>query len=189
MIMGLQETKKDRMEENEVQYIWGSDSFGFAKVDAIGSADDVLTIWNNSWIFDTTAMGEEVVAKERKLSDNFPLILMDKCTRQELEKLKSEATKWELIAESRDLDEGELERRKEARREWIEKDKHKNEMLKQKARSKWVLEADENSKSFHSYIRGNVRKTKVNGLMVDGGWCEDPTTIKAKVYDFFTNAY
>ncbi|GJS94432.1 RNA-directed DNA polymerase, eukaryota [Tanacetum coccineum] len=59
MIMGLQETKKDRMEENEIQYIWGSDSFGFAKVDAIGSAGGVLTIWDNSWFFDTTAMGEE----------------------------------------------------------------------------------------------------------------------------------
>ncbi|GKG49041.1 hypothetical protein Tco_0513188, partial [Tanacetum coccineum] len=61
----------------------------------------------------------------------------------EIERLKNEATKWELIAESRELDEIELDRWKEARKGWVEKDKCKNDMIKQKARSKWVLEGDE----------------------------------------------
>ncbi|GJR99661.1 cysteine-rich receptor-like protein kinase [Tanacetum coccineum] len=41
-----------------------------------------------------------------------------------------------LIAKSRDLDEVELERWKEARKEWVEKDECKNDMIKLKARSK-----------------------------------------------------
>nr|GFC37413.1 hypothetical protein [Tanacetum cinerariifolium]GFC37446.1 hypothetical protein [Tanacetum cinerariifolium]GFC37479.1 hypothetical protein [Tanacetum cinerariifolium] len=40
-----------------------------------------------------------------------------------IDALKNEATKWEIVAESRDLDVVELERWKEARRQWIEKDK------------------------------------------------------------------
>ncbi|GJY46224.1 RNA-directed DNA polymerase, eukaryota [Tanacetum coccineum] len=71
-------------------------------------------------------------------------------------------------AESRDLEVAELERWKEARREWIEKDRCKNEMIRQKARSKWVLEGDENSKKLHASINRNNRKTRVNGLMIDG---------------------
>nr|GFB24474.1 transposon TX1 [Tanacetum cinerariifolium] len=50
-----------------------------------------------------------------------------------IDALKNEATKWEIVAESRDLDVIELKRWKEARRQWIEKDKCKNEMIRQKA--------------------------------------------------------
>ncbi|GJV59832.1 reverse transcriptase domain, reverse transcriptase zinc-binding domain protein [Tanacetum coccineum] len=99
----------------------------------------------------------------------------------DIDALKNEATKWEIVAESRDLDVVELERWKEARRQWIEKDKCKNEMIRQKAKSKWALEGDENSKFFHACINYNNRKTRLNGLMIDGLWCEDPVAIIAKV--------
>nr|GEX79737.1 RNA-directed DNA polymerase, eukaryota, reverse transcriptase zinc-binding domain protein [Tanacetum cinerariifolium] len=84
---------------------------------------------------------------ERKLSDHCSLVLMDKnidfgpkpfhCFDAWMEEkecedivkycweksLKNEATKWEVIAESRDLEEVELDRWKEARKGWVEKDK------------------------------------------------------------------
>nr|GEW70920.1 putative RNA-directed DNA polymerase, eukaryota, reverse transcriptase zinc-binding domain protein [Tanacetum cinerariifolium] len=41
---------------------------------------------------------------------------------RDIDALKNEATKWEIVAESRDLDVVELERWKEARIQWIEKD-------------------------------------------------------------------
>ncbi|GJV91519.1 putative RNA-directed DNA polymerase, partial [Tanacetum coccineum] len=107
----------------------------------------------------------------------------------EIERLKNEATKWELIAKSRELDEIELDRWKEARKGWVEKYKRKNDMIKQKARSKWVLEGDENSKFFHACMRNNTRKTSLKGLLVDGRWCEDPTTLKTEVYNFFKNTF
>ena len=99
---------------------------------------------------------------------------------QHIEDLKNEATKWELLAESRELDEEELDRWKEARKGWLEKDKRCNEMKKQKARVKWVLEGDENSKFFRSCIRGNYRKSNLNGLVVDGVWCDDSNSMKEK---------
>lgn len=95
---------------------------------------------------------------------------------QDIETLKNEATKWELLAETRDLG-------------WIEKEKYKNETIKQKARSKWVLEGDENSKFFHSCMRSNNRKSRLNGLMVDGVWCEDPDMIKEKVFEFYSGIF
>nr|GEX99235.1 putative reverse transcriptase domain-containing protein [Tanacetum cinerariifolium] len=73
-----------------------------------------------------------------------------------------------VTVESRDLDVVELERWKEARRQWIEKDNCKNEMIRQKARSTCALEWDENSKFFHACINRNIRKTRLNGLMIDG---------------------
>ncbi|GJT97463.1 hypothetical protein Tco_1092981 [Tanacetum coccineum] len=42
---------------------------------------------------------------------------------RDIESLKNEVTKWEIVAESRDLEVVELERWKEARRDWTKKDK------------------------------------------------------------------
>ncbi|GJY57041.1 protein kinase-like domain, concanavalin A-like lectin/glucanase domain protein [Tanacetum coccineum] len=304
LILGLQETKMDQVDENIVQYMWRSESYAYAKVDALGSAGGIITIWDNSWFFNTSALGEEgllavvgswkgkedaawcifgdfnevrnvderknsgfnrrgadlfnnfitgdelidiplggkrftrvsddglkfskidrflvnsrfcdfwsslvVVAKEIKLSDHCPLMLVDKvfdfgpkpfrffdvwlddseCEKvvadcwkkqvfsvkadcifrdklknvkeglkewskvmfernnKDIEDLKNEATKWELVAESRDLDVAELDRWKEARKGWLEKDRRNNEMKKQKSRVKWVLEGDEKVFSF-----------------------------------------
>nr|GFA46610.1 cysteine-rich receptor-like protein kinase [Tanacetum cinerariifolium] len=36
---------------------------------------------------------------------------------------------------------------------------------------------------------GIVGKTMLNGLMIDGTWCEDPVAIKAKVVDFYKNIF
>ncbi|GJV28970.1 RNA-directed DNA polymerase, eukaryota [Tanacetum coccineum] len=108
---------------------------------------------------------------------------------KDIKDLKNEATKWELVAKSRDLDVAKLDRWKEARKEWLEKDKRNNEMKKQKSRVKWVLEGDENSKFFHSCIRSNYRKSNLNGLVVDEVWCDDPGSIKEKAFDFFNSSF
>ena len=59
LILGLQETKMDQVDEKVVHYMWGSESFGYAKVDAIGSSGGIITMWDNSWFSNTSALGEE----------------------------------------------------------------------------------------------------------------------------------
>ncbi|PWA89452.1 Endonuclease/exonuclease/phosphatase [Artemisia annua] len=49
----------DHVDEKVVQYMWGSESFRYAQVDAIGSSGGFITIWDNSWFFNTSALGEE----------------------------------------------------------------------------------------------------------------------------------
>lgn len=40
-----------------------------------------------------------------------------------------------------------------ARKQWVEKDSYQAQVLKQKARVKWVLEGDENLSYFHAMVR------------------------------------
>ncbi|XP_071718032.1 uncharacterized protein [Rutidosis leptorrhynchoides] len=61
----------------------------------------------------------------------------------DIEALKSVAINLELKAESMLLDDTEQALWKELRKKWLEKERLKTEMLKQKARIKWVIEGDE----------------------------------------------
>ncbi|XP_071727431.1 uncharacterized protein [Rutidosis leptorrhynchoides] len=71
----------------------------------------------------------------------------------EIELLKKTSTDWELKTELGGLSESEHHKWLESRRKWMEKDKIKTNMLKQKARIKWVTEGDENKKKIHATIR------------------------------------
>ncbi|GJW92396.1 hypothetical protein Tco_0169949 [Tanacetum coccineum] len=72
LVIGLQESKMDFMDENLIRYMWGSDAFGYSNVNVVGSSGGILTVWDNTWFFDTKAMGEE------GLLAVCPLILNDK---------------------------------------------------------------------------------------------------------------
>ncbi|XP_071700091.1 uncharacterized protein [Rutidosis leptorrhynchoides] len=62
-------------------------------------------------------------------------------------------------------------------------------MLKQKARLKWTIEGDENSKFFHNSIRRKNSKCNFRGLNINGLWIEDPAVVKDAIYDHFKNLF
>ncbi|XP_071728003.1 uncharacterized protein [Rutidosis leptorrhynchoides] len=55
----------------------------------------------------------------------------------------------------------------------------------QKARIKWDVEGDENSKIFHGSLKHKCRSQHFQGLMVDGVWIDDPFEIKQRFLDFY----
>lgn len=55
--------------------------------------------------------------------------------------------------------------------------------VKQKARIKWVIDRDENSRYFYGFVNNNG-KNRTNGLMVNGEWCTNPSRIKKEVLRF-----
>ncbi|GKD58763.1 hypothetical protein Tco_1296272 [Tanacetum coccineum] len=100
-----------------------------------------------------------------------------------MEKLRNDAMEWELKAKKRVLTDREMESWLEPRKQWEEKEKEKGygNMLRQKSRISWDIEGNENSKFFHAHVRRRNNKCNIRGLMVNGVWCEDPTTIKKEM--------
>ncbi|GJW89585.1 RNA-directed DNA polymerase, eukaryota [Tanacetum coccineum] len=50
--------------------------------------------------------------------------------------------------------------------------------LAQKAKIKWSIEGDENSKYFHGIINKQRNNLAIRGILVDGAWIEDPKIVK-----------
>ncbi|XP_071741238.1 uncharacterized protein [Rutidosis leptorrhynchoides] len=67
--------------------------------------------------------------------------------------LQNAANNWEKIAESRILSDDKRGEWMDIRKKWLGKEKVKSNMARQKAKGKWILEGDENSKYFYSIIR------------------------------------
>ncbi|XP_071694839.1 uncharacterized protein [Rutidosis leptorrhynchoides] len=107
----------------------------------------------------------------------------------EINELKGQATRWENLAELGVLSEEDRILWLETRRQWIEKEKTKSGMLKQKARVRWIFEGDENSKYFHSSIRRKYNKCNIRGLIINGLWNEDPSVVKQTILAHFKDLF
>ncbi|XP_071708249.1 uncharacterized protein [Rutidosis leptorrhynchoides] len=96
----------------------------------------------------------------------------------EIESVKKVVTDLELKAEVGCLNDEEQAKWLNSRKIWMEKEKIKTGMLKQKARVRWMLDGDENSKYFHNSLKRTYNKNNIRGINVNGSWCENPNTIK-----------
>ncbi|XP_071687435.1 uncharacterized protein [Rutidosis leptorrhynchoides] len=107
----------------------------------------------------------------------------------EIEALKLLSMNYELKAENNGLNDNERKAWIDCRKKWIDKDKVKSCMLKQKARVKWCLEGDENTSYFHSIINRNNNRNNMRGLIINGVWNESPTEIKEEVFKHFKHVF
>ncbi|GJV35595.1 RNA-directed DNA polymerase, eukaryota [Tanacetum coccineum] len=69
----------------------------------------------------------------------------------------------------------------------IHKSKHRDSM--QKAKVRWAIEGDENSKYFHAIINKKRANLSVKGVMVDGDWVVDPILVKKEFRDHFADRF
>nr|GFA38625.1 RNA-directed DNA polymerase, eukaryota [Tanacetum cinerariifolium] len=57
--------------------------------------------------------------------------------------------------------------------------------LAQKAKIKWSIEGDENSKYFHGIINKQRNNIAIRGILVDGAWIEEPRIVKNEFFNHF----
>nr|GFC50379.1 RNA-directed DNA polymerase, eukaryota, reverse transcriptase zinc-binding domain protein [Tanacetum cinerariifolium] len=57
--------------------------------------------------------------------------------------------------------------------------------LAQKAKIKWAIEGDENSKFFYGIINKHQNNLAVRGIIADGEWIEEPNAVKNEFFSHF----
>ncbi|KAJ0917796.1 putative RNA-directed DNA polymerase [Helianthus annuus] len=102
---------------------------------------------------------------------------------------KSRVQQLERLAESRLLVDAELEERAECINFIMDSDRKAQMDAKQKSRSRWAIEGDENTAYFHNVINANLSNNRINGLMVNGEWSTDPIVVKESFYEFFATQF
>nr|GEY62091.1 putative RNA-directed DNA polymerase, eukaryota, reverse transcriptase zinc-binding domain protein [Tanacetum cinerariifolium] len=59
----------------------------------------------------------------------------------------------------------------------------------QKAKIKWAVEGDENSRFFHGIINKRRSIQSIRGVMVEGTWIDNPVNVKKEFLDHFANRF
>nr|GEW76296.1 RNA-directed DNA polymerase, eukaryota [Tanacetum cinerariifolium] len=59
----------------------------------------------------------------------------------------------------------------------------------QKAKIKWAVEGDENSKKFHGIVNKKRRHLAIKCILVDGKWIENPNRVKSEFYSYYSNLF
>nr|GEY18060.1 RNA-directed DNA polymerase, eukaryota [Tanacetum cinerariifolium] len=61
--------------------------------------------------------------------------------------------------------------------------------IMQKAKIKWAIEGDENSKFFHGMVNRKRTNLAVKGIMIDGVWVDEPRRVKNEFRDYFATRF
>ncbi|XP_022042002.1 uncharacterized protein LOC110944659 [Helianthus annuus] len=102
---------------------------------------------------------------------------------------KSRLAALDTLAEDRELGVEELQERAELENFVAEHERLRQMDTRQKSRTRWAIDGDENSAFFHQIINSNLSNNRVNGLMVDGVWETNPLVIKETFYEFFSKPF
>ncbi|GKF71010.1 hypothetical protein Tco_0207124 [Tanacetum coccineum] len=109
-----------------------------------------------------------------------------------LKHLKEEIRKWtkEKNVKSVNIKKGEasynsLEERMHIMSKLADLEKIDSLELAQKAKIKWSIEGDENSKYFHGIINKQRNNIAIRGILVDGAWIEDLRIVKNEAFTHF----
>ena len=82
---------------------------------------------------------------------------------------KNEYIYLESVAEENLWQEAKRSKWLEARKHWLELEEKKIGMEKQKAKVKWVVKGDENTKRFHAAIKYRERRNALRGVKSERG--------------------
>nr|GEX67512.1 RNA-directed DNA polymerase, eukaryota [Tanacetum cinerariifolium] len=99
--------------------------------------------------------------------------------------LKSELINLDSVFDKGGGVEKDVHRRPEIVRNIQELEKTEAMETAQKAKIKWAVEGDENSKYYHGVINKKRGNLAIRGVLVDGNWVESHSLVKNAFYDHF----
>lgn len=82
-----------------------------------------------------------------------------------------------------------VEKRMNLAHELRELQSRESKDLRQKAKVKWAIEGDENSKFFHAIINAKRKGGRITGVKHNGRWIDQPSGVKSCFRDYFAHKF
>lgn len=108
---------------------------------------------------------------------------------EEVELCKKELQELDGIMENYELTEEQEWTRMENKKKLNEILDCKTKDLKQRSRSKWATEGDENSRFFHGLVNQRKCSNSIHGLQIGGSWVSKPKEVKNHIHNFFRDKF
>ncbi|XP_048493325.1 uncharacterized protein LOC125493843 [Beta vulgaris subsp. vulgaris] len=106
-----------------------------------------------------------------------------------IKRLENSIADLDELNNQRDLDEEELDKRKQAQCDLWKWMKRKELYWAQNSRITWLREGDRNTKFFHAVATNKRRKNTIASIDVDGQSVNDPSQIKNEARKFFKKIF
>nr|GEZ97595.1 putative RNA-directed DNA polymerase, eukaryota, reverse transcriptase zinc-binding domain protein [Tanacetum cinerariifolium] len=185
----LQETKSESISIMDIRFMWGNSNFQYAYSDSVGSSGD------------------------RHLSDHRPIILreiqadfgltpfrmyhswfirdgFDVMIRRWAKKLLiNQLVEIDLEIDNGNVTDDLLLKRLEVSNKLFEEKSLDTKDAAKKAKVRWAIEGDENSKFFHGIINKRRSQLAIRGVFVNGVWLTDPGSMKLTCHDHFADRF
>nr|GEV60261.1 cytochrome P450 [Tanacetum cinerariifolium] len=170
-LAGIQETMIDVIDRFIVRSMWNNSHFDFVGKKSNRNSGGIAAIWDTSCFSLTTSVE----------GDGFLAVVEASTSTALRQKIDSLDSKVEISP----LSEAKINTRTTLVKSLADLE-HRNIMdLRQKAKIRWALEGDENSRFFHGMINNRRNRSRINGLNIHEDWVSDPVIIKNHVYDYF----
>ncbi|GJV40575.1 RNA-directed DNA polymerase, eukaryota, reverse transcriptase zinc-binding domain protein [Tanacetum coccineum] len=177
--LSLQETKMEDINLFDIKKCWGNFVFDYVFSESNGFSGGEVPI------FSSNAM----VNLMQKLKFTKNKIRTWNRTRQSITNrkraLQKELGKLDMIIDNGKATEENLLHRMEVCNSIQELDKLHNMEVAQKAKVKWAVEGDENSKFYHGILNKKRHQLAIRGVMKDGVWEEKPDVVKKEFVNHF----
>ncbi|GKV13733.1 hypothetical protein SLEP1_g24717 [Rubroshorea leprosula] len=107
----------------------------------------------------------------------------------EFQRVAHKVDQIDMKNEMMDLEDREVDQRKEGFEEIWDILRKREAIWKQKSRSEWVKLGDQNSRYFHKIANGRKAQNSISGLLCAGRWVEEPDMVKKEVVNFFRKLF
>ncbi|GJZ84117.1 RNA-directed DNA polymerase, eukaryota [Tanacetum coccineum] len=146
--------------------------------------------WNEAPVDDSNAMNN-VMKKLKYLKEKIPVWSNDKKKSSNNSRvlLKEELSTLDVIIDKGEGNENVVNKRNNVVNVLQDMEKLKSMEAAQKAKIKWAIEEDENSKYYHGILNKKRSQLTICGILVEGSWIDSPNIVKNEFLSHFKNRF
>ncbi|GJW09362.1 RNA-directed DNA polymerase, eukaryota [Tanacetum coccineum] len=189
-LVSIHETKMDNMDLFTIKKLWVNATFDYAFSPSIGYFGGILCVWDPRLFVKDYSLDSDsfLVVSGIWSPTSTKLLIISVYAPHDLNERRM---LWDYFRHLLDSWDGEcaLLERANLFNELHDLNKASSLELAQKAKIRWAIEGDENLKFFHGIINKKRSQLAIRGILVDGDWIVNPSSVKNEFLKHFSNRF